>query len=100
MRQEVGNLRMAYTDQHTQLENANNQLENANNQLAITEQASKYERAAHQRTEKYFEQEQNSVRDFIAFLDTVGFPRASNEKDSVSIGTIWLENRTARQKSR
>lgn len=86
LRQELSNLRTAYTDQRTQ--------------LAITQQASNVERAAHQRTEKYFEQEQNSIRDFIAFLDTVGFPRASNENDNVSIGTIWLENRTPRQKGR
>lgn len=86
-RQELTDWQSAYAEQRAHLERARIL-------LATAEQSSRYEKTAKEVAEKLLEKEQNNTRDIVAFLDTLGFPRASSSSsESVSIGTLWADNR-------
>ena len=98
MKQAINNWRTGYSEQRTHLEQTKVQ-------LAIAEESLGYEKMANQATQKTLEEGQNFTRDIIAFLDTLGFPKAtSGNTENVSIGTLWAEKmaetRASRQQGR
>jgi len=87
LKQEINNWRTGYSEQRTHLEQTKLQ-------LAIAEQSLRYEKMGNQATQKLLEEGQNATREIIAFLDTLGFPKASSgNTENVSIGTLWAENK-------
>jgi len=94
LKREINNWRSGYSEQRTHLEQTKLQ-------LAIAEQSLRYEKMANQATQKLLEEGQNTTRDIIAFLDTLGFPKASSgNTENVSIGTLWAENKAESRASR